>query len=239
MLVLLTDTRKKLLWLWLGFTAGLVLLVFVQTLTGKLEDIEGTAWAWVFAHLLPGLLLLFAAVLLNKNPSKVLLRATFRAVYAGALAYLLMLVLTLFVLPVATANWSIEEYLAKSYLWLMPFQAVLLLAFAVMYFRKEPRFSPNAAIMEQYVSKKAEFAQRTGNLAQVQAFRMLITDGGLGAALEHLRSHLPAASNDIAVLQNQYAEWTKQRDLNLLSPDALQRELNRLTMTTAGYVEKL
>lgn len=239
MLILLADTRKKLLWLWLGFTAALVLLVFVQTLTGKLEDIEGTAWAWVFAHLLPSLLLLFAAVLLNKNPSKVLLRATFRAVYAGALAYLLMLVLSLFVLPVATANWSIEEYLGKSYLWLMPFQVVLLLAFAVLYFRKEAHFRPNATIMEQYVSKKAEFAQRTGNLAQVQAFRMLITDGGLGAALEHLRSHLPAASNDIAVLQNQYAEWTKQRDLNLLSPDALQRELNRLTMTTAGYVEKL
>ena len=239
MLVLLADTRKKLLWLWLGFTAGLVLLVFVQTLTGKFEDIEGKAWAWIFVHLLPTLLLLFAAVLLNKNPSKVLLRATFRAVYAGALAYLLLLALTLFVLPVATANWSIEAYLAKSYTWLLPFQAALLLAFTLMYFRKEPLLRPNAAIMQQYVSKKAEFAQRTGNVSQVQAFELLISDAGLGGALEYLRSHLKTEESSVILLQNQYAEWAKQRDLNLLPPDVLQRELNRMTMAAVGYVEKL
>ncbi len=239
MLVLLADTRKKLLWLWLGFTAALVLLIFIQTLTGKMEGIEGTAWSWTFAHLLPTLLLLFAAVLLNKNPSKVLMRATFRAVYAGALAYLLLLTLTLFVLPVATANWSIEEYLTKSYTWLLPFQAVLLLAFTAMYFRKEPLLRPDSDIMQQYVSKKVEFAQRSGNVLRVEAFNLLISDGSVGATLDYLRDHLPAAVNDIVVLQGQYTEWTKQRDLNLMPPDALQRELNRLTMATAGYVEKL
>ncbi|MCB0545513.1 MAG: hypothetical protein KDC70_18445, partial [Saprospiraceae bacterium] len=62
MLVLLADTRKKLLWLWLGFTAFIMLLFFLQTLAGKYEDIESKAWGWVFAHLLPTLLLLFAAV---------------------------------------------------------------------------------------------------------------------------------------------------------------------------------
>lgn len=239
MLILLADTRKKLLWLWLGFTAVLVLLVFVQTLAGKFEDIEGKAWAWVFVCLLPAFLLLFAAVLLNKNPSKVLLRATFRAVYAGALAYLLLVTLTLFALPAATANWSIEEYLAKSYTWLLPFQVFLLLAFALLYFRKEPLFRPNAAIMQQYVAKKAEFAQRTGNASQRQAFELLIGDGGVGATLEHLRGHLKSEENAIVLLQSQYAEWQKQRDLNLLPPDVLQRELNRLTMAVVGFVEKM
>lgn len=239
MLILLADTRKKLLWLWLGFTAVLVLLIFVQTLTGKFEAIEGTAWVWVFANLLPALLLLFAAVLLNKNPSKVLLRATFRAVYFGALTYLLLLTLTLFALPVATANWSIEAYLAKSYTWLLPFQAILLLAFTALYFRKEPLFRPNAAIMQQYVSKKSEFAQRNGNVLQVQAFELLIGEGGLGATLEHLRSHLKTEETAIILLQNQHAEWQKQRDLNLLPPDVLQRELNRMTMAAVGFVEKL
>ncbi len=239
MLVLLADTRKKLLWLWLGFTAVLVLLIFIQTLTGKFEDIEGQAWAWIFIHLLPALLLLFAAVLLNKNPSKVLMRATFRAVYAGALAYLLLVAVTLFALPVATVNWSIEEYLAQSYTWLLPFQIVLLLAFALLYFRREPLFRPNAAIMQQYVSKKAEFAQRSGNVLQVRAFELLASDGGPGAALEHLRGHLKNEENAVILLQNQYAEWTRQRDLNLLSPDALQRELNRMTMAAVGLIEKI
>ncbi|HRI59565.1 MAG TPA: hypothetical protein PK228_07570, partial [Saprospiraceae bacterium] len=192
MLILLADTRKKLLWLWLGFTAVLVLLIFVQTLTGKFEDIEGQAWAWVFVNLLPGLSLLFAAVLLNKNPSKVLLRATFRAVYFGALAYLLLLTVTLFALPVATANWSIEEYLAKTYIWLLPFQAVLLISFTMMYFRKEPLFRPSAAIIQQYVSVKAEYARRVGNASQMRAFDLLVADGGLGPTLEYLRTYLKA-----------------------------------------------
>lgn len=239
MLVLLADTRKKLLQLWLIFTAVLVLLIFVQTLTGKFEDIELKAWSWVFAHLLPALLLLFVAVLFNKNPSKVLMLATFRAVYAGALAYLLLLTLTLLALPMATVNWSIEEYLAKSYTWLVPFQSILLLAFGLLYFRKEPFFRPNTAIMQQYVAKKAEFAQRTGNVLQVQAFELLISDDGVGAALEHLRSHLKTDENAIILLQSQYTEWIKQRDLNLLPPDALQRELNRLTMAVTGFIEKI
>lgn len=239
MLVLLADTRKKLLWLWLGFTAVLVLLIFVQTMTGKFEDIEGKAWTWIFVHLLPALSLLLLAVLLNKNPSKVLMRAMFRLVYFGALTYLLFLTLTLFAIPARPEQWSIEEYLSKSYLWLAPFQAVLLAAFVLLYFRKEPLFRPNAAIMQQYVAKKAEFAQRTGHVSQVQAFQLLAGDGSVGTALEYLRSHLISEENAIVVLQNQYAEWMKQRDLNLLPPDALQRELNRLTMAAIGFIEKL
>jgi len=212
----------------------------VQTLTGKLEDIEAQAWGWIFAHLLPVLGLLLAAVLWNKNPSKVLLRTTFLAVYLGALAYLLLVTLTLFALPMATVNWSIEAYLAKSYTWLMPFQVILLLVFALLYFRKEPLFRPNAAIMQQYVAKKAEFAQRTGNVLQRPAFDLLMREeGGLGAALDYLRDNLRQQENDIILLQGQHSEWVKQRDLNLLPPEVLQRELNRMTMAAIGYVEKL
>jgi hypothetical protein len=239
MLILLADTRKKLLWLWLGFTTLLVLLVFVQTLAGKFESIETKAWSWFFVQILPGLALLLSAVLLNKNPSKVLMRVTFWTVYGATLAYLLLLTLTFLALPVATVNWSIEEYLAKSYTWLLPFQIGLLLAFTQMYFRKAPVFRPNVAILQQYVAKKTEFAQRTGNVSQVQALELLISDGGLGAALEYLRSHEKADKNAIIMLQSQHAEWTKQRDLNLLPPDALQRDLNRMTMAAIGCMEKI
>jgi hypothetical protein len=239
MLILLTDTRKKLLWLWLGFTAAIVLLFFVQTLAGKYEDIEGQAWTWVFVQLMPALLLLFVAVLLNKNPSKVLLRATFRALYFGTLAYLLLVALTLLSMPVATLQWSISEYLDLSYTWLAPFQAFLLLAFGLLYFRKEPLFRPTAAIMEQYVAKKAEFAQRAGNSTQVSAFQLLTTENGVKAVLNLLSSQLKNDATDITLLQNQYAFWEQQRDLNTMAPDALQRELNRLTMATVGYVERL
>ncbi len=239
MLLLLADTRKRLLWLWLGFTAALILLVFVQTLTGKMEGIETQAWTWVFVQLLPVLGLLFVAVLMNKNPSKVLLRATFLTIYLGALAYLLLVTLTLLALPMATVNWSIEVYLAKSYAWLLPFQVVLLLAFSLLYFRKEPLFRPNAGILQQYVAKKAEFAQRTGSVQQGEAFDLLIADDGLGPTLDYLHEQVKTDVDGVVMLQGEYVEWMKERDLNLLPPEDLQRELNRMTMTAIGYIEKL
>ena len=238
MLVLLADTRKKLLWLWLGFTAGLVLLFFVQTIAGKYEDIEAQAWTWLFVQILPGILLLWAAVLLNKNPSKVLMRATFRAVYAAALAYLLLVSVTLLALPMATANWSIAAYFAQSYTWLLPFQAVLLILFGWLYFRKEMLFRPNAAILQQYVEKKAEFARRGANSIQMQAFEHLMAEGGLAATLDFLRSRYPD-NNDVLVLQNQLAGWKNQADLNLSSQEVLQRELNRMTLAAIAIIEKL
>jgi len=86
---------------------------------------------------------------------------------------------------------------------------------------------------------KAEFARRAGNVSQVKAFDLLVSDGGPGAALEYLRSQLKTDVNEVLVLENQYANWQKQRDLDLLPPDALQRELNRMTMATIDFVEKL
>jgi hypothetical protein len=238
MFVLLADTRKKLLWLWLIFTAIIILLFLIQTISGKFEDILGTAWLWVFVNLLPSLLLLFVAVLLNKNPSKVLLVNTFRAVYISASAYLLLLLVTLLALPFATINNSIEGYLKDAYLWLMPFQLILITVFSLLYFRKENLLRPNAAIMQEYVSKKAEFAKRTGNNNQIDAFNALINNA-LDAVLMLLKDNLKDNKNDIIVLQSQYTNWQKERDLNLTPPDDLQRELNRLTMAIVNYIEEL
>ncbi len=239
MLVLLADTRKKLLWLWLIFTAIIILLFLIQSITGKFEDIMSTAWLWVFVNLLPSLLLLFVAVLLNKNPSKVLLINTFRTVYASAWAYLLLLLLTLLALPFATANYSIEAYLKDAYLWLIPFQLILIGVFSLLYFRKENLLRPNAAIMQEYVSKKAEFAKRTGNTNQNNAFNELINNNDLNGVLTVLKTNLKDDKNDIIVLQSQYANWQKERDLNLTPPDELQRELNRLTIAIVNYIEEL
>jgi hypothetical protein len=239
MLVLLADTRKKLLWLWLIFTIIVMLLFVIQTITGKFEDILSTAWLWVFINLLPSLALLFVAVLLNKNASKVLLTNTFRAVYASAWAYLLLLLLTLLALPFATANYSIEAYLKDAYLWLLPFQIILLVVFCLLYFRKETLFRPNPAIMDAYVNKKAEFSQRTGNDNQKRAFAALINKDDLTDVLTILRDNLSGSKNDIILLQSQCANWQRATDLNLTPPDELQRELNRLTIAIINYIEEL
>ena len=239
MLILLADTRKKLLWLWLSFTTIIIIFVLIQTLTGKLEDIVGTTWLWAFINLLPALVLLLVAVLLNTHPSKVVLKTAFQFVFIATLAYLLFVLGTQLAIPMATLNRSIEEYLQQSYIWLLPFQATLIVAFSLIYFRKMPLFRPNEKILLELVNKKAEYAKRTNNTLQQQAFDMLLADGKMNDFFAFLRTHLKEDANDVVVVQGQYNEWTRQRDLNLSTPEELQIALNKLTLAGVNYVEKL
>lgn len=239
MLILLADTRKKLLWLWLAGAACLGLLMFARTLTGMYEDMETAAWRWYFSHILPILLLLFVAVILNRNPSKVVKRSIFRLLYAGGLSYLLLVLITLLGRPGILRGQSIEDYLRLSYGWLLPFQALLLLLFGLFYFRKDPFFQPNAAILQEYVGKKNEYAHRRGSLLQIQAFDTLIQPDGLGKTLAMLAASAAAPNNDLVLLQSQYANWTKSRDLELAASDQLQRELNRMTLAVIDIIENL
>lgn len=234
MLILLAETRKKLLGLWIGFSAAIALLVLAQTVAARYETIEGLAWAWTAVVLLPTLLLLFSAVLLHKNPSKVLLYSSFRAVYAGTMGYGMFIAVTLLSIPLALRQFSMEQYLRVSLLWLLPFQVLLLVILWLMYFRKEQLILPNARLMQEYVSKKSEFALKNGTPAQIQAFQLLIQEDGAGKTLAFLRNGTNA--NDVILLQGRYARWREQRDLNLQAPDALQRELNNITMAVVDLI---
>ena len=239
MLTLLADTRKKLLWLWISFTAIIILFVLVHTLTNKLEHIVGSTWLWAFINLLPALVVLLIGVLMNKNPSKVVLKTAFQFVYIASLAYLLFVLGTQFAIPMAAINMSIEDYLKQSYIWLIPFQAILIIAFSILYFRKMLFFKPNEKILLELVNKKAEYAQRKGITSQEQAYEMLLADDKMNDLFEHLKAHLKTDKNDVLLIQSQYNEWQRQRDLNLLSSEELQRELNRITLASINYIEKL
>jgi Effector-associated domain 11 len=239
MLILLADTRKKLLWLWISFTVIITLFVLIHTLTNKLEFIVGSTWLWAFINLLPALLVLLIGVLLNKNPSKVVLKTAFQFIYIASLAYLLFVLGTQFAIPLAAINQSIEDYLNQSYIWLLPFQAILIIAFSILYFRKMPFFKPNEKILLEFVNKKAEYAQRKGITSQEQAYEMLLADDKMNDLFEHLKTHVKTGKNDILLIQSQYNEWQRQRDLNLLLSEELQRELNRITLASINYIEKL
>lgn len=239
MLVLLSETRKKLLWLWLICTALIMALFLVQTINDKYENIVGTAWTWAFANLLPCLLLLYVAVLLNKNASKLILQSIFRLVYIGALAYLVGLFVILLAMPFAETHMSIAAYFQMSYFILVPFQMLLIVLFSILYFKKEPLFVPNAAIVQSYTAKRAEAAQGKGNLKQEQAFALLLQEPDLENVLTFLHEHLEDDNSDIILLQNQRTTWQRNKDLSLATPDALQRQLNNLTLSVLSYIEKL
>jgi DNA-binding transcriptional regulator YbjK len=93
--------------------------------------------------------------------------------------------------------------------------------------------------MLEYVEKKAEYARRRGSLYQTQAFAALIQPNGLDNTLNMLYESAGNTNNDIVMLQSQYANWKRSRDLNIVSPEQLQRELNRMTLAVIDYIDNL
>lgn len=239
MLILLADIRKKFLWLWLTGAILSGLFIFSRTLTGANEGMETGAWLWYFINILPTLSLLFVAVIGNRNSSKVIKRSTFILLFTGVVCYLLFLLVTLFGKPDTMRDQSMEDYLHLSYVWLLPFQSLLLCLFGLLFFRKEAFFQPSAAIMQEYVGKKAEYARRIGSLLQAQAFETLIQPNGLGDTLAILHEGTGTTNKDIVLLKSQYANWKQSRDLNIAPPEQLQRELNRMTLAVIDYIDNL
>jgi hypothetical protein len=243
--ILLADTRKKLLWLWMGFSVFIIGLFLFMTFVGKFEfeDVTTAAWIWVLGSLLPMLALLFIGVSMNPQPSKVIKKAAFQLVFYGALCYLLLVLVTLFGMQawlVANTEGGISDYFQLSYTWLLPFQAILLVGAWILYFRKTILAQPNEKILLEYAQKKADYAQRYGNRPQQVAFDLLLKND-YPSVFEQLKSNLTDRDdkNTALILQGQYTELTEKSGFNTIEPAEAQRELNRITLALVDTFEKL
>jgi Effector-associated domain 11 len=241
--ILLADTRKKLLWAWLIFTAVFIGLVLFMTLTNRFEDIEGAAWLWALSSVLPMLAMLYGGVVMNPQPSKVIKKAYFQVIFYGAIAYLLLVLMTLFGLPMWLNNHpegSVLDYFKQSYLWLIPFQIVLLVATWILYFQKTKLDRPNKKILLEYAQKKADYANRFGSLAQKRGFGSLL-ENDYPSVFESLEKNLTDKDdrNTALILSGQYTDLTEQRNLDTIEPAEAQRELNRITLVLVELIEKM
>ncbi|MFN4256478.1 MAG: hypothetical protein ACK4Q5_15865 [Saprospiraceae bacterium] len=242
MLLLLSDVRKKLLALWLGFTALLLLFFLLQFLNGKYADIEGVAWTWVFAQLLPGLGVLWAATLLNLNAGKAILRWAFWGIAGLAGLFLVFVLVSLVGISGGSAGLSLTEGFEDSYRYLLPLQGLVLAVFGLLFFKKESIFQPNANILRDHVGQQLAKAQAAGQHDRQHALE-LCAAGDLPAMLDFLEQKLtenkPAANrlNDLILLKNQLANLRRQSDLGLADPKDTNREFNRVCVAALGLVE--
>gem|GEM_PF-3106424 len=117
----------------------LLVLVFLQTVLGRFEGVPLPAWVWVLFNLLPGILLLYLGIYLNINPAKIITLSAFRTVYWFTLTYLLLALGTILAEPFAMQynDYTLPAYLQLSYTWLLPFNALLLIAYSILFFRKK------------------------------------------------------------------------------------------------------
>lgn len=241
--MLLADTRKKLLWLWITI-AGLIIALFVfMTVVNTFEEVEVAAWIWALSTLLPPLTLLFIGIVINPHPSKVVKKSTFLLLFYCALSYLLLALATVLGMQAwldAHTQQNIADYFQQSYFWIFPFQLLLLAGLGIIYFHNTKRIEVDEKIMLNYVQKKAEYAHRFSNNKQQTAFGLLIKND-FDNLFEYLKTEYDGGTelSGIVLLQVQYNDIQQKLEFNTTDPTQLQRELNRISMGLINLIEKL
>jgi hypothetical protein len=242
-LKLLSETRRACFRLCLISVAVVMLLVLVQTITGKLVGEAGEAWLWVALVALPALLMVWVSILLNKYPAKVVHPAAYSALVWGSAAYYGLILLTILSEPFATqAERSVMSYFQQSLLWLLPLEAVLLAGYALAFFRKESFFRPNEQIILDFAAKKAVDAQIKGKVWLQQSLELIAANDMPGVFAKMKERFGTTNSSDLnaaVLLENQYNELVRSRDLNMVEPATAQTSLNRIVMGVINLAERL
>ncbi len=231
MLTLLTKIRKQLLWIWVGFSIPVFILVFIQTIAGKYVEIETTPWLWLGVNLLPGFILLMVGAIRNKKAGKFVQTFIYRIILLSTIAYLLLVLTTLFSMTAGSAEQSLASYFQQSYKWLLPFQALLMIIFALLFFRKEAMFRPNEQMIKGYLSKEIERASTKNNLLQQQGYELLVASNYTDL-FKTLREQLKeeTVQTELLMLETQYNDWQKKTTLGLVDNKEAQLTINRITM---------
>jgi Effector-associated domain 11 len=241
MLTLITKIRKQLLWLWIGFSIPMLLLIFVQTIAGKYVEIESTPWLWAGANLLPCFVLLLTGAMQNKNAGKFIQTFIYRIILVATLAYLLLLVMTLLSMTAGSAEQSLADYFRQSYRWLLPFQLLLIGVFVLLFFRQEALFRPNEKMIKEHVVKEMNQAAAKNNMVQQQAFELLVANNyqGLFELLNQKLDNSSEAGSQTLMLQTQYNDWANKTSLGLVEEKDAQLTINRITLALIRLINNL
>lgn len=241
MWTLITDTKKYSFRLWLWFGGFCFVLVLIQSWTGKLNGIMGLAWLWYFACLGPGLALLLIAVLQDRQSTLLISRTAHRVVIGFAFIYLLLALLTLLGEPLATyGRLSIQAYRQQSFLWLLPLEVALLLAYGLLFWSKRNRLFQKMSINDLALQK----ADHWGSLHEEnkQKALQLIAKGhieeALGLVSEHFRKTGLGDLSAITLLQAQWNRNKEKQQLGLLAEEEAQRYQNRQMVALLEIIQK-
>ena len=240
MLTLISKIKKQLLWIWVGFSVPVILLIFVQTIAGKYAEIEWVPWLWAGISLLPGFLLLMIGAIQNRFAGKLVQTFIYRIILISVVAYLVLVLMTLFSMTAGAAEQSLEAYFRQSYKWLVPFQLVLMAVFVLMYFREEAIFRPNEKIIKGYIEERAQKAAGKNNLPRQQAFEQLVS-GNYDQLFENLQKLFGGKPEfeDVILLNSKYSKWKKDNDLGVIDPKNAQLAFNKITQALINLIENI
>jgi Effector-associated domain 11 len=240
---LIAETRKKCIWAALTGTALCVLLVFVQSVSGMLEGILAAGWGWILLVVLPALVVLWASILLNRYPAKIVHPGAHQVLVWGSWTYFLLALCTLLAEPFALqGERSLQQYLSESLWWMVPLEGILIAGYWLVFYRKDLIFKPDEQVILELAAKKADGLSGENQLARKQCYA-LIAAGDMAGAFTHIRTILERQGGaDLAavvILEGQYHNLVRERDLAVLERDKAQIALNKIAMGVINMANKL
>jgi len=234
-MLLITNVRKKLLTLWLIFSAMLLLFFLLQVLNGKYAGMESTAWVWIFVQLLPGLVLLLTATLLHSNRGKAILRGAFWAIAGLTTLFLLFVLVSLAGISGGQAGQSLSEGFAGSYRYLLPLQGLVLAVFGILFFKKENLFLPDEKALGGLAQDIMAKAKETGAIDRQRAIDLFVA-ADVPAMLDFLetkiraKEHAQSSLNQVLLLKNNLAHLHRHANYGVTDDRETKREYNRICL---------
>ena len=117
----------------------------------------------------------------------------------------------------------------------------LFLVFGLLFFIKEALFRPNEKMIKEHVVKEMNQAAAKNNIAQQQAFELLVANDypGLFELLNQKMSNNSEASSQTLMLQTQYNDWANKTSLGLVEEKDAQLTINRITLALIRLINNL
>jgi Effector-associated domain 11 len=243
-MLLLTDVRKKLLALWLGFSALLLLFFLLQALSGKYAGMETAAWLWIFVHLMPGLAFLLVVTLFHIKRGKAILRWAFWAVAAFVGLYLLFVLVSLAGISGGAGGQNLRDGFANTYRYLLPMQGLVLAVLGLLFFKKETLFLPDEKLLRGHAQELLSKATEAGSLDRRQAIDFFVAgdmSGMLGFVAEKIGGQEGAGHrlDEVLLLQNRLARLEREAGLGIVDDRDTRLEYNKVCLAALELTAEL
>ncbi|MCG8329380.1 MAG: hypothetical protein MI974_16915 [Chitinophagales bacterium] len=237
----LSFTLSKTINAWIPAWSLTFLLSIFQTISGRLNGIELQVWGLLSLLFFPGFLVAFYAFMRSRNVIKIIPPQVHRTIIVSTLVYGIVVLASLLLEGWATAGEiSIIEYRKKSMLWLLPLEIILLIAYSLIFIGDPKLLIPDENRLVQLANEEAVNWLERKNEVKEKCFRQ-IAEGELSEAFSTLEEHYKQFDignlNQLTLLQSQYAENKKNMHLNLVHPDELQRQQNKITLALMNLIQ--
>ncbi len=243
-MLLLTDVRKKLLAIWLSFSALLLIFFLLQALSGKYAGIESVAWIWIFVQLMPGLALLLAVTLFQLKRGKAILRWVFWAVAGLMVLFLLFVLVSLAGISGGAGGQSLRDGFTGSYRYLLPMQGLVLAVLGLLFFKKERLFLPDEKLLRGHAQELLSKAAETGSLDRQRAIDLFVAadmPGMLDFLAEKIgvRGNADYRLNEVLMLKNRLAILQREAGLGIADDRETRLEYNKICLAALELTQEL